>query len=125
MVSAVASTTPPATADGSGGNSSDAIPPHSAQQQQQQERPLASSGGAGVNAVDEQDEHDRLLDMLNSVQPPTVVRMSARDAEIVWQEVDLFVGGRSVGIGMFCGCDMKIGDRIGVGKPGRLPTRIF
>lgn len=36
----------------------------------------------------EDDEKDRLRDTLNNVQPPTVTRIGARDADISWQELD-------------------------------------
>ncbi|KAI1716858.1 fibronectin type III domain-containing protein [Ditylenchus destructor] len=36
----------------------------------------------------EEDERERLRDTLNSLQPPTVTRIGARDADIMWLELD-------------------------------------
>lgn len=44
--------------------------------------------------VIEDDERERLKDTLNSIQPPIVIRIGARDADIVWQELDTRLGIR-------------------------------
>lgn len=49
--------------------------------------------GVGEFGAIEEDDRERLKDMLNRMQPPTVLRVGARDAEIVWQELDTSEAG--------------------------------